>query len=188
MGVVGLIKGLPDRGGHNGVLAARDMGQGVAHPVNAAPLRCRLEDAGDGGLEAGMGVADDQPYPTKTAGLQGAQELSPEGFCLGRPHAQANDFPASFGVGGHGDYRGDRHDAPALAQFQIGGVQPDMGPLASQRAVEELANALVDIFAQLRDSAFRDAAQPNGLHQLVHAAGRDAADPRLLDHGHKCLL
>jgi len=49
----GLVEGLPDRGGYYGVLAARDMCQGIAHPVNAAALSCRLKDQGDGGHEAG---------------------------------------------------------------------------------------------------------------------------------------
>ena len=48
----GCIEGLPDRGGDDGVLALRDMGEGVAHPVNAAALPGRLEDPGDGGLQA----------------------------------------------------------------------------------------------------------------------------------------
>jgi len=34
---VGLFEGLADRGGDDNVLAARDMGPRVAHPVNAAP-------------------------------------------------------------------------------------------------------------------------------------------------------
>jgi hypothetical protein len=41
MGAVGLVEGLPDRGGDNGVLAARDMGESIAHPVNAAALPVR---------------------------------------------------------------------------------------------------------------------------------------------------
>ena len=61
-------------------------------------------------------------------------------------------------------------------------------PFAGQRTVQELADPLVDVLAQLRHRALRDPAQPHGLHQLVHAAGRDAADPRFLDHDHQRLL
>jgi hypothetical protein len=75
MGAIGLIEGLADRGGNDGVLAARDVGERVSHPVNAAPLPCRLEDPGDGGLEAGVGVADHQPDTAKAAGAQRAKEL-----------------------------------------------------------------------------------------------------------------
>jgi hypothetical protein len=35
------------------VLATRDMGQRIPHPVDAAPLPCGLEHADDGCLEAG---------------------------------------------------------------------------------------------------------------------------------------
>lgn len=55
MGAVGLVEGLPDGGGDDGVLALGDMGEGVADPVNPAPLPGCLEDPRDGGLEAGMG-------------------------------------------------------------------------------------------------------------------------------------
>ena len=188
MGAIGLIEGLADRGRDDGVLAARDMGQRVAHPVNATPLPCRLEDTGDGGLEAGVGIADHQSDTAKAAGAQRAKELGPERLGLGRADAQTDDFPAPLGVGGHGDYGRDWHDAPALAHLQIGGIQPDIGPFAGQRTVQELADPLVDVLAQLRHRALRDPAQPHGLHQLVHAAGRDAADPRFLDHGHQRLL
>ena len=58
MGAVGLVERLTDRGGNDGVLAARDMGQCIAHPVNAVPLPGGFEDPGDGCLEAGMGVTD----------------------------------------------------------------------------------------------------------------------------------
>ena len=51
---VGLVEGLPDRGGNDGVLAARDMRQGVAHPVNAAALPGCFEHAFDGRPEAAV--------------------------------------------------------------------------------------------------------------------------------------
>ena len=79
-------------------------------------------------------------------------------------------------------------DPPALADLEVGRVEPDIGPVAGQRPVQELADPLVDVLAQLRDRALRDAAQPHGLGQIVDAAGRDAADPRLLDHGDQRLL
>ena len=63
-----------------------------------------------------------------------------------------------------------------------------IGPVAGQGTVQKLADPLVDILAQLRDRAFRDAAEAHGLHQFVHAAGRDAADPCLLDDGDQRLF
>jgi hypothetical protein len=48
--------------------------------------------------------------------------------------------------------------------------------------------AVIDVLAQLADGALADAGQTHGLDQVVHAPGRDAADPRLLDHRHERLL
>src|SRR5690554_5069966 len=68
MGAVWLVEGLPDRGGNDRVLAARDMGQRVAHPVNAAALPSGLEHAGDGGLASRANLAqfpDEELWPLK---------------------------------------------------------------------------------------------------------------------------
>jgi hypothetical protein len=35
---------------------------------------------------------------------------------------EPDDFAFAIGVGGHGDYRGNRDDAAALAPLQVGGV------------------------------------------------------------------
>ena len=101
---------------------------------------------------------------------------------------EADDLAAALGVGGDGDYRRHADDPATLAHLQIGGVQPDIGPFAGERTVQELADPLVDILAQLRDRALRDAAQPHGLHQIVDASGRNTADPGFLDHRHQRLL
>jgi hypothetical protein len=67
---VGLFEGLPDRSGHNRVLALRHVGESIAHPVNAAPLPSRFEDAGDRRLQAGVGVADHQLHPVEPTCLE----------------------------------------------------------------------------------------------------------------------
>lgn len=61
-------------------------------------------------------------------------------------------------------------------------------PIARQRALEEGVHPLVDVLAQLRHRRFRDAPVPNGLHQFIDLAGRDAVDPGLLDDGDQRLL
>ena len=102
----------------------------------------------------------------------------------------------------HRDYRGHRDDAAALAHLEVGGVEPEIGPLAIQRALEERVHPLVDVLAQLGTDDFEmplmpldspdDLADPHrhahGLHQLVDAARRDAGDPGLLDDGDQRLL
>ena len=53
----------------------------------------------------------------------------------------------------HSDYRGDRDDASTLALLEVGGIEPQIRPFAGERAVEEGANPIVDILAQLADHA-----------------------------------
>src|SRR5829696_10425281 len=101
---------------------------------------------------------------------------------------QAHDLALALGVGGDRDYGGDRDHPSALALAQIGGVQPQIGPLALKGPVKEGVHPLVDLLAQLRDLALRDAGQPHRLHEVVHLAGGNARDPCLLDHGDQRLL
>ena len=135
-----------------------------------------------------MGVRDHQLHALEAALDQAPQERGPEGLGLARAEVQADDLAPPLGVDRHGDYGGDGDDPAAVADLQVGRVQPQVGPLAFQRAGEEGVHALVDVLAQLGDGALRDAGQAHRLHQLVHAPGRDAADPRLLDDGDQRLL
>src|SRR5690606_39365117 len=52
------------------------------------------------------------------------------------------------------DYRRHRDDAPALAHLQIGGVEPEIRPVAGERALEEGVHALVDVLAELGNGGF----------------------------------
>ena len=65
----------------------------------------------------------------------------------------------------------------ALAHLQVGRVQPEIGPVALQRALREGADPLVDVLAQLRDLALAAAAQTHGLDEIVHLPGRHPRDP-----------
>jgi aminoglycoside phosphotransferase (APT) family kinase protein len=64
---------------------------------------------------------------------------------------QADDRAPPVGVRRHGDDRGDGHDPPAFVDLEAGSVEPEMRPVAFERALEERADALVDVLAQLRD-------------------------------------
>lgn len=77
---------------------------------------------------------------------------------------------------------------PPLAHFQIGGVEPGIGPIAFERTPQKRMHALVDLLAQLRDLRFRDAGHAHGLDQFLDAARRDAVDPGFLDDGGERLL
>src|SRR5262249_13659265 len=86
------------------------------------------------------------------------------------------------------DYRGNRNNAAALTLLQVGGVEPQIRPLADQRPVEKAVNALVDLLAELGNLRLANAGQSHRLHQIVDPAGRYATNPGLLDHCDQCLL
>jgi site-specific DNA recombinase len=154
----------------------------------AALVPCRAHDAPDRRLQPLVGVRDHQLDAAQAAPDQALEEGGPECLCLARADVQAHDLPLALGVHGHGDYGRDRDDAAALALLEVGRIQPEIRPLAHQGAVEEGVHPLVDVLAQLAHRALADPREPHRLHQLVHAPGRDAADPGLLDHGDQSAL
>jgi hypothetical protein len=78
--------------------------------------------------------------------------------------------------------------AAGVAHLEVGGVEPQIRPFAFDPAIEEGADAHVDVLAERRDLALRDAAHAHRLDQLVDLARRDALDPRLLDDRDERLL
>ena len=94
----------------------------------------------------------------------------------------------SVGVDANGDDDRDRDDVVVAPCFDVSGIQPDIGPLALDRAAQEGLDALVDLTAQARDLALGDALHPHRPHQIVDRAGRDALDIGFLDHGGQRLL
>ena len=141
----------------------------------------------DGGLKPFVRVRDHELDAAQAASGQGLQEVRTEGLGFRRANAEPDDLAASFGVSGHSDYRGDRDDASALAHFQVGRIQPQIGPVALERTFEEGLHALVDVLAQFRDLALRDAGKPHRLRDLVDPARRHPADPGLPDDGDRRL-
>ncbi len=135
-----------------------------------------------------MRVGDHQLGAAQAAADQALQERRPEGLRLRRPDVQADDLALALGVHRHSDYRRDAGDPPALALLEVGGIQPEIRPVADKRAIQEGVHPLVDVLAQLAHRALADARQPHRLHQVVHPPGRHAADPGLLDHRHQGLL
>src|SRR5436190_22101594 len=79
-------------------------------------------------------------------------------------------------------------NATATANLQIGGVDPDVGPVALDRPLEEGLHLAIDLLAQPADLAFGHAAGAHGLDQVVDRAGRDALDIGLLYHRGERLL
>ena len=186
--MIGLEEDLADRGGDDGVLSLRDVRQRVPHEVDAAALPGRADHTGDGSLETFVGVGDDQLHTLQAAAHEVAQEGRPERLGLARTDVQPDDLALALGVDRNSDYCRNADDASALADLEVGGVEPEVGPLACERALEEGVHPLVDVLAQLRDAGLGDAAHPHSLDQLVDAAGADAGDPGLLDHRYQRLL
>ena len=83
--------------------------------VHPAALPRGVEQLGDGGLEALVGIGDDQLDAAQAATGHALEEGGPEGLGLRRADVQADDLAPAIGVRGHGDYRRDRDDAAALA-------------------------------------------------------------------------
>ena len=142
----------------------------------------RRRRRGDRTLQALVAVRDDQLHAFQAAADEVLEEARPEGLGLGRTDVQADDLAPPVGVGCHSDYRRDRDDAPPLADLQVGGIEPEIGPISFQRSLQEGADAFVDLLAQLGDLALADPGQAHGLHQIVDLARRDTGNPRLLDH------
>src|SRR6202047_3119932 len=90
---------------------------------------------------------------------------------------------APGGVHANSDDDRDRDDVVVAPCFDVSGIQPDIGPLALNRAAQEGSHPLVDLAAQSRDLALGDALHSHGPHQIVDRAGRDALDIGFLDHG-----
>ena len=138
---------------------------GLLQQPHAAALPGGADNAGDGVLQPLVGVGDHELHALEPALGEVAQESRPEGFGLGGADVQADDLALALGRDSHRDYGGDRNDAAALAHLEVSGIQPEIGPLAGKRALEEGVHALVDVLAELADRRLADARHAHGLHQ-----------------------
>ena len=159
------------------------MGQHVAHEMDAAALPGGVQHLGDGRFQPFVGVRDHQLDAAQAPPRQLAQEVGPEGLGLTGADGHAQDFASPGGVGTDRDDHRHADDAAVLAHLDAGGVEPDIGPVALQRAVEEGGDLAVDFGAQAADLAFRDAGHAHGLDQIVDRPCRDALDIGFPDDG-----
>ena len=116
--------------------------------------RCQvaLQHLGDGGLDALMGVGDDQLDAAQAAARELAQELGPERLGLGRADVHAEHLAPAVAVDADRDDHRDRDDAAVLAHLHVGGVDPEIRPVALDRPVEEGLHLVVDLLAQPADT------------------------------------
>ncbi len=84
-----------------------------------------------------MGIRDYELDAAQAAPCQRAQELGPEGLGLGGADRDAQHLASAVAVDGDGDDDRDRDNPTGGADFNIGGIQPEIGPVAFQWPVEE---------------------------------------------------
>ena len=101
--------------------------------------RCQVarQHLGDGGLDALVGVGDHQLDAAQAAPRELAQELGPEGLGLRGADIHAQHLAPAVGVDADRDDHRHRDDAAVLARLHVGGVDPQIGPVALDRPVEE---------------------------------------------------
>ena len=129
-----------------------------------------------------MGIRDDQLHAGQAAPGEILEEARPERLGLRWANVEADDLALALGIDGDGDCRGYTDDPSALAHLEVGGIEPEVGPVTGEWPLEEGVDALVDVLAQLRHRGIRDAGHAHGLDQLIDAPGADAGNPRLLNH------
>ena len=87
-------------------------------------------------------TADDQLDSAQATPIQAAQELSPKRLSLTGADFEAQDLALALCVDPHSDYYGHTHDATSFSGFDIGGVDPKVGPVALNDAIEEGAHTV----------------------------------------------
>src|SRR5512134_999487 len=157
--------------------------------MNPASLPRGVQDLGDGGLQAFMGIGDHQLDLSEAAAGKLAQEADPEGLCLRRADIHPQNLAPAVRVDPDRDDDGDGDDSTVLTtRLHVGRVDPQVRPVAFEGPVEKGLHLAVDLRAQARDLALRNPAHAERLDQVVHRAHGNALDVGLLDHGSERLL
>src|SRR5688500_2169598 len=145
--------------------------------MNTTALPGGTQHLADGLLEAVVRVRDHQLDAAQATPEQTLEEGGPERLCLGRAQPQADNLPPALSADRYCDYGRHGDDPATLAYLEVGGVQPEIGPLAFQRAIQEAVHPLIDVLAELGDRALADPREAHCLDQIVHPPGRHPADP-----------
>ena len=114
---------------------------------------------GHEGEHVGLGLVH-EPGEGLEAGAQGVRDLAPLGrgggmILLDEGGADGGGDHVAPALGVDGDCDGCRHrdDVPGAAHLEVGGVEPEVGPAALDRALEEGAHPLVDLRTEPGDLA-----------------------------------
>src|SRR5688572_3173648 len=182
LGLVGGVEDPAELGGDflAAVLAGHVL-HGVLHQVELAALPEGLRQAGgQGGLEAGVVVADDEVDAVQAAADQSEQEAAPMGFGLGATDREAQDALAPVFPYADGQEQGAGADTVGVADLLVAGVEDQVAD-AAQRSLTPAAQLLVEHGRGAGDLGAGDVQAADPLHDVLDLAGRDAADVHLGD-------
>jgi len=127
----------------------------VCHPAwSSSRMMGGAQHPRGGGPQPFVSVGDHQLDAAQAAAGHLAQELRPEGLRLGGADVHAQHLPAAVGVHADGDRHRHGDDPAGLAHLHVGGVDPQIRPLAFDRPLQEGLHPLVDLFARPTDLAF----------------------------------
>lgn len=121
-----------------------------------------------------MIVRDHQSDPAQAAACKRAQEFHPKGLGFRGARGHVQHLAPAVAIDADGNDHRHRDHPAVLAHLDVGGAEPDVGPIALQRTVEEAGNLVVDLAAQPRDLALGNAGHTHGLDQVIDRAGRHA--------------
>src|SRR5437763_7985184 len=129
-----------------------------------------------------MRVRDHQLDAPEAAPGQRAQKLGPERLGLGGADGDAQHLASAIAVDGDSDDHRDRDDATGGANLEVGRIQPEIGPVAFQRPVEEGGDLVVDLGAQAADLALGDPGHDYYFDQFVDRTGLHTLDISILNN------
>jgi len=84
-----------------------------------------------------MRVGDHQLDTAQAPPCELAQELGPDRLGFGSAYFHSQNFAATIRVHPDRDDDGDRDDAPATPDLEVGGVDPEIGPVALDWPIKE---------------------------------------------------
>ena len=111
--------------------------------------RCQgaVQGLRDRGLQAGVGVGDDQLRPGQAALDQAAEEAFPERLRLALADVEADHLPVAALMDGVGEHQCFRHHAAAVTDLLDLGIKPQIRVAALERPVPERLHLLIETLA-----------------------------------------
>lgn len=157
---VGLDEHLTHQSARQRLAGFRHAGQEIAQEMHPTALPAGGKHLADSGLQALVSVGNNQLDPAQTPLAPAPQAIHPEDLHLRIAQPQAQNFAPPVLVDAAGDDGGDRHDSTALADFEIGGIEPQGRLFALDGSLQKRFHPLVEVAAQGRDLAFGNAGHP----------------------------